>query len=228
MQTRVDEIRVGRRHRKDLGDIEALAASMETIGQLHAIGITEAKTLVFGQRRLLAAKQLGWSKIETKVVDIKRIVQGEHDENVVRKDFTKSEMHDIRLAIEEATPKRQGQRTSGQLPGSETREKVAKDAGFESSREATRVASVIETGNSDLVELMDSGEVSVSAAAEVTSLPKKQLTALVEKGPAAIKYVASQLREKNKQASYFEQFKKIWDAADETGKAAIRAFVLET
>jgi ParB family transcriptional regulator, chromosome partitioning protein len=59
----VDEIRVGRRHRRDLGDVDALAASMRELGLLHPIVVTPDGLLLCGERRLCAARLLGWNKI---------------------------------------------------------------------------------------------------------------------------------------------------------------------
>jgi len=55
----VDSIEVGARVRKDLGDIDALAESIRTIGLLQPITVTPDGVLVCGLRRLVAIKQLG-------------------------------------------------------------------------------------------------------------------------------------------------------------------------
>jgi hypothetical protein len=47
-----------------------------------------------------AAKELGWSTIPTRVVDLKEIVRGEFAENAIRKDFLPSEIEAIRRAME--------------------------------------------------------------------------------------------------------------------------------
>ena len=52
-------IQVGRRHREDLGDIDALAASIEREGLLQPITITPDGVLVCGLRRLAAMRKLG-------------------------------------------------------------------------------------------------------------------------------------------------------------------------
>jgi ParB family transcriptional regulator, chromosome partitioning protein len=64
----VDAIRVGKRHRRDLGDIAALAASIEDIGLLHPITVDEQGGLLAGARRLAACKRLGWREIPVIVV----------------------------------------------------------------------------------------------------------------------------------------------------------------
>ncbi|MBS1674658.1 MAG: ParB N-terminal domain-containing protein [Actinobacteria bacterium] len=52
-------IRVGTRHRVDLGDIDALAASIRTEGLLQPITVTPDGLLVCGRRRLEALRRLG-------------------------------------------------------------------------------------------------------------------------------------------------------------------------
>ncbi len=54
----ISDIIIGPRHRKDMGDLQVLADSIEDQGLLQAIGITEDRELVFGKRRLEAAKKL--------------------------------------------------------------------------------------------------------------------------------------------------------------------------
>lgn len=59
----LSKIKVGKRFRKDPGDVSSLAESMSDIGLLHVIGITLDDWLVYGLRRLSAAKELSWEKI---------------------------------------------------------------------------------------------------------------------------------------------------------------------
>lgn len=59
----VDSIHVGNRHRKDLGDIDALATSIERDGLLQPITVTPDGVLVCGARRLAAIKQLTWTEV---------------------------------------------------------------------------------------------------------------------------------------------------------------------
>src|SRR5215831_13385677 len=97
---RIDEIVVGERHHRDLGDIEGLAANMEELGLLQPIGVRPDGTLIWGERRLRAAKLLGWTDIEAKIVNIDSVVRGEYAENSYRKDFTLSEAVAIKRALE--------------------------------------------------------------------------------------------------------------------------------
>lgn len=85
----VSEIVVPERFRKDLGDLTALKQSIERIGVLHPIGITKAKKLVYGERRLEAVKQLGWTQIPFTYVDLDpmKLRIAELEENLRRKDL---------------------------------------------------------------------------------------------------------------------------------------------
>src|SRR5262249_25077697 len=97
----VSDVRVGPRHRKDMGDLASLAKSIQAVGLLHPIVMSPDHQLIAGQRRLEAVKELGWTEIPVRVVDLANIVQGEHDENACRKDFTPSEAVAIGRALEE-------------------------------------------------------------------------------------------------------------------------------
>ena len=107
----IGEIVVGDRHRKDLGDVEALASSISDIGLLQPIGITSDNELVFGERRLEAFKSLGKMHIPARIVDLDSLVKGEHDENEMRKQFTPSERYAIAESVKKAIGDRQGQRS---------------------------------------------------------------------------------------------------------------------
>ena len=107
MQISIQSIIVEGRFRKDLGDIDKLKTSMAEIGLLQAIGVNKDRCLVFGGRRLEAARQLGWPTIEAKVVDCDALV-AEHDENEMREAFTVSERVAIAAKLTEELKKRLG------------------------------------------------------------------------------------------------------------------------
>ena len=133
---RVDEIVVGERHRRDLGNIASLAANVAELGLLHPIVIRPDGTLVAGERRLAAARQLGSCEIPVNVMNLDAIVRGEYAENTFRKDFMLSEGVTIKHALEPLEKAaRQGTRTDkhpGKWPTSSTgraADKVAKATG---------------------------------------------------------------------------------------------------
>jgi ParB family chromosome partitioning protein len=180
----LDRIDVGVRHRREMGDLQALADSIGAIGLLQPIGVTAEFTLVFGERRLRAAQMLGWTTIAARIVDVPSIVAGEYAENEVRKDFTPSERVAIAEAIRAEIGSRQGQRTDQAQPvdrgpqvgpGEKTRDIAAQKAGFDSSHAYRLAKSVVERGAANVVAAMDAGEVSISAAARaVNAAPKEE------------------------------------------------------
>jgi ParB-like chromosome segregation protein Spo0J len=196
-----EQIRIGERHRKEMGDLEGLAASIAREGLLQPVGITEDFRLVFGQRRLVAVQDiLKWPTIPARVVRVTSLLAAEHDENEVRKSFTASERTAIASALEQEIGNRQGQRTDRQLQdncpevpaGVQTRELVAQKAGFNSYKTYERAKRVVEKAVDEVVAQMDAGDLSISAAAviaeqpperqiEIAQLPKEEKKAEVRK-----------------------------------------------
>src|SRR5215831_14872214 len=115
----IADIIVGERHRKDMGDITALAASIGELGLLHPVVITPDGQLIAGARRLRAAESLGWTEIPVTVIDLDSVVRGEFAENVHRKDFTLSEAVAIKRALEplEKAAAKERQREGGRRGG---------------------------------------------------------------------------------------------------------------
>jgi ParB-like chromosome segregation protein Spo0J len=119
----ISNIIVGNRHRKDMGDIDALAESIKSVGLLHPIVVTRAGSLIAGQRRLAACKLLGWTEVPVRIVDLDVIACGEFAENVVREDFTPSEMAAILKTLEpSANSEARDRQLSGLKRGKEARE----------------------------------------------------------------------------------------------------------
>ncbi len=91
----VDSIMVGHRHRADLGDIDALAASIERDGLLQPVTITIDGALVCGARRLAAIKNLGWRTVNVWVrsglSDRLGQLLAEQDDNMLHKPYTQLE-----------------------------------------------------------------------------------------------------------------------------------------
>jgi len=82
-----NKITIGSRNREDLGDIKALAASIEKYGLIHPIVINSDGSLVAGRRRLGACKLLGWTEVPIRILD----TDAETPENTDRKDYTPEE-----------------------------------------------------------------------------------------------------------------------------------------
>jgi ParB/RepB/Spo0J family partition protein len=88
----INKIRVRGRFRKNLGDINSLAASIEEAGLLHPIVVRPDGRLIAGERRLVACKKLGWTSVPVTVVNLNEVIRGEFAENAHRKNFVPSEI----------------------------------------------------------------------------------------------------------------------------------------
>ncbi|MDR0496164.1 MAG: ParB N-terminal domain-containing protein [Treponema sp.] len=90
----IEDIKVKKRIRKEMGDISALAESLKRFGQISPIVITKKNVLVAGGRRLEAARTLGWRTINAVIAEIPDEVtklEYELEENIQRRDFSREE-----------------------------------------------------------------------------------------------------------------------------------------
>jgi hypothetical protein len=166
----IKDVIIGERHRREMGDVAGLAASIEAVGLLHPPVVDKNNVLVAGERRIRAALLLGWTDISVTVIDIAEIVLGEYAENEVRKDFTLSEAVAIKRTIEPAfaaeAKGRQGRRTDKhsakflESAGGDSRDKIAKATG-KSHTTLSKAEKVVEAAEAEpekfgpLVEEMD-------------------------------------------------------------------------
>jgi len=103
LQVSIASIRIRKRVRKKVSDVEDLAESMQRHGQLHPIAITSKNVLVSGQRRLEAAKLLGWKTIDAIVLrtdDRAAQLEIELDENIQRSPLTREEVESALSSID--------------------------------------------------------------------------------------------------------------------------------
>ena len=96
MIIKIEDIKVKKRVRKDLGDIDSLKESIRLYGLLNPITINADHELVAGERRLEACKALGMERINAVVLDanvdkIKQL-EIELEENNQRKEFSEEEL----------------------------------------------------------------------------------------------------------------------------------------
>lgn len=95
MKVAIEDIVIRDRIRLDEGELDALAKSIETIGLIQPIVISENYELLSGYRRLHACKMLGWETIEVKIVtigdDVVKRLDWEYHENQGRKELTAEE-----------------------------------------------------------------------------------------------------------------------------------------
>ena len=188
---KIADIKIGKRVRKNLGNIKKLALDLVTQGQNAPIGVDADNTLVYGYRRLVAMRD--FVKRDTILcvrVCVKSILRAEYSEDFTHEPLTPSEKLELADAMRQAIGSRQGQRTD--LPsanrselvangpqvinGQKTRDFVAEQAGFESTTEMRRVATVVASKDAELIDAMDKGEISITAAAEQAKAAPKQRT----------------------------------------------------
>lgn len=116
----INHVRVGDRHRKDFGDLDALASSIRDVGLLGPIVVDADNNLVAGHRRLEACRKLGWPNVPVRRVrqisDAVSALKAERDENTCRKDFTPSEAVALGLALEEMEKPKAALRVGGRPP----------------------------------------------------------------------------------------------------------------
>ncbi len=101
VKVKIDDIKIKRRIRKDIGDISDLVDSINRFGLLNPITISPKMVLIAGYRRLEACRALGVREVECRMVSaaskIDRLII-EADENMTRKDLT---IHEIEIFEDE-------------------------------------------------------------------------------------------------------------------------------
>jgi ParB family chromosome partitioning protein len=194
-----DSVQVTDRHRRDMGDLEVLATSIATEGLLQPIGVTEENVLVFGERRLLAVRDiLREPTIVARVVHVTSILAGEYAENEIRKEFTPSERVEIGKALEAQLGERRGRDNRENIPelkGRRTTELAAEKAGFGNRKTYDQAKRVVDHGAPELVEAMDAGEISIQAAAVIATEQPERQTQVVQMPRKLRRKVVREIRE---------------------------------
>ena len=169
---KISDITVGERARTSAGWLDDLQRSIEQVGVLQPIGVTPENELIFGHRRVMACQALGMEDIPARILDINpddpaHVLRMEQAENNIRKDFTPSERVEIARRIEAALAGRVGANQHSPIsddPETGRSDDIAAKAvgwGRDTYRKAKKV---IESGDEELKESVDSGEVSVNRA----------------------------------------------------------------
>lgn len=190
----ISDIKIGVRFRKEIGNIDSLVQSIREVGLLHPIVVSENGELIAGLRRLKACEKLGMTEVPVNVVKLEDLTKGEFHENMVRKDFTISELVAIQRHYEPLVKEtRIGHRLtkeeekkgeeSAPFPKGKTRDIVSKFAGV-SHNTLMKAEKIVEAAEQEpekfggLLEHVDAGETSVHYAytmikrAEEHSKPK--------------------------------------------------------
>ena len=95
MLVQIKDIKIKKRVRKDLGNLEDLKDSMRIYGLMNPITLNSRYELIAGERRLQSAIQLGWTSINANIIDNLTEVdqlEMEIEENNQRKEFTEAEL----------------------------------------------------------------------------------------------------------------------------------------
>ncbi len=138
----VSDIDTGERYRKDMGDLPALARSIDAVGLLHPIVVMGKPEggwlLVAGERRLRACRDLlRWERIHVRIVPgTIDLLRAERDENEVREPFTPSEAVAIAAALRPVEKAAARERMEAGAPpanvaeGGTSRERIAAAVGM--------------------------------------------------------------------------------------------------
>jgi len=162
-QVAISEIKIGKRFRKDAGDISSLVQSIEEVDLLHPIVIDEENNLVAGFRRIQACLKLGWKNIPIHRISIDEPKIGEFHENTIRKDFTISEIADITEYVEASRINHRPQKgsESAPLPKGKTNDVVEKMTGI--SHDTINKIKTIKNTDRKILEKIDSGKGSINS-----------------------------------------------------------------
>lgn len=153
----INEIKVGKRYRKKLGDLSLLIESINDIGLLHPIIIDEDKRLICGNRRLESLRKIGLKELEEnthyRIFNIQDLIKSELHENAIRKDFLPTEMVAIYDAMESY------ELTGRKLPQSESdqgQRRVRATKLLDISTDTlSKMKQVVNSGDTELIEEMD-------------------------------------------------------------------------
>jgi len=184
---KISDIKVGKRFRKDLGNIDELVYSIKNNGLIVPVTIAKDRVLVAGVRRIEAFKKLGIEDIQVHVLDIPIKENGEIDENLVRKDFTVEEIVAIKRYRESIEPSFQGQRNDlpelrGKFPQSDInqrRERIAKSTRV-SYKTLSKIEEIVKAAEQNpkqfgqLPKKIDSRQMSVFKASKLIERESKK------------------------------------------------------
>jgi hypothetical protein len=172
---KISDVVVGERFRKDVGELSSLVASIKEVGLLHPIVVSEKDELIAGYRRLRAFQVMGLLEIPATIVNLKDLRKGQIHENLIRKNFTASEMVAVQRALETeikaehpvGRPEKGGK--FPQLTGEKTRDVIGSFVGV-SGRTLEKAEDIVEAAEQEpekygpLLVKVDNEKISVDAA----------------------------------------------------------------
>ena len=180
MLININKVTVGKRIRKDYGDIGSLADDIQDRGLINPPVVTPDYELIAGERRLEAMKKLDYKQIEVRVMSVEdqeHQLKIEISENEERKEFTYSEKMDYAKQLERIEAKKAKDRqtsklkqhkntVTGQGPErkGEARDIVGKASGFGSGRTYARAKYIYENADDETIKEVDEGKKSIRKA----------------------------------------------------------------
>lgn len=193
MLININKVTVGKRIRKDYGDIASLADDIQDRGLINPPVVTPDYELIAGERRLVAMKKLDYKQIEVRVMSVEdqeHQLKIEISENEERKEFTYSEKMDYAKQLERIEAKKarerqvQGKNLEDHGPQGrkeQTRDIVGKASGFGSGRTYARAKYIYENADDETIKEVDEGKKSIRKAHdELRSKEKVKEVAKVE------------------------------------------------
>lgn len=180
LQRALDSIKVGRRHRAELGDIDALATSMDENGVFQIITIDPDGNLVCGLRRLAAMRKLGWKTadvwVRPGISDRLGELLAEQDDNLLHKPLTLTEQAALyrelkTLMAEDAARRQESSRFTAGGPnprshGAATVAAPSAETASTGSGDSRAQAAVMVTGRASYTSMERIGELQRLAADE--------------------------------------------------------------
>ena len=186
----INKVTVGKRIRKDYGDITSLADDIEDRGLINPPVVTPDYELIAGERRLKAMKKLDYRQIEVRIMsveDYEHQLKIEISENEERKAFTYSERMDYAKQLERIEAKKAKDRKTSKLKQNkdtvtdqgperkgETRDIVGKASGFGSGRTYARAKYIYENADEETIKEVDEGKKSIRKAHDELRAKEKQ------------------------------------------------------
>lgn len=191
MLVNIGKVTIGKRIRKDYGNITSLADDIEDRGLINPPVVTPDYELIAGERRLRALKKLDYKQIEVRVMsveDYEHQLQIEISENEERKDFTYSEKMDYAKQLERIEAKKAKDRRTSQLKQNKntvvdhgpqrtgkTRDIVGEAVGFGSGRTYGRAKYIYENADEETIKKVDTGEKSIRKTYDELRPAKKKV-----------------------------------------------------
>lgn len=197
------EIKINKRFRKDVGNLESLKKSIQEIGLLHPIVIDSNGNLIAGERRYKACLELGIDP-EYRIVDIENSIKAELDENQERVNFTYSEIYEISQYINQTESRKRGPKENNFCLNQaeiNPRDKVADITGLGKDT-ISKINTIFNSDNEKLKNDLDEKKISVDKAYKQVKKEEKKEQKIKE-----LEIASEQYNDNDDIKIYFEDFR---------------------